>query len=56
MRLMKLLVPGLRIKRWLGLTLMGLVVLALGLAYLFALVEVYRATTPRHWLKRLVAS
>ncbi len=40
MRLMKLLVPGLRIKRWLGLTLLGLVVLALGLAYLF--VEVYR--------------
>ena len=40
MRLMKLLVPGLRIKRWLGLTLIGLVVLALGLAYLF--VELYR--------------
>lgn len=32
--------PGLRIKRWLGLTLVGLVVLALGLAYLF--VELYR--------------
>src|SRR5688572_7255819 len=41
MRLMKLLVPGLRIKRWLGLTLIGLVVLALGLAYLF--VELYRS-------------
>src|SRR5215208_5152525 len=40
MRLMKLLVPGLRIKRWLGLMLLGLVVLALGLAYLF--VEAYR--------------
>jgi uncharacterized cofD-like protein len=40
MRLLKLLVPGLRIKRWLGLTLVGLVVLALGLAYLF--VELYR--------------
>jgi hypothetical protein len=40
MRLMKLLIPGLRIKRWLGLTLIGLVVLALGLAYLF--VELYR--------------
>ena len=40
MRMMKLLVPGLRIKRWLGLTLIGLVVLALGLAYLF--VELYR--------------
>lgn len=40
MRVMKLLVPGLRIKRWLGLTLIGLVVLALGLAYLF--VELYR--------------
>ena len=40
MRVMKLLVPGLRIKRWLGLTLLGLVVLALGLAYLF--VELYR--------------
>src|SRR4051794_15202958 len=40
MRLLKLLVPGLRIKRWLGLTLIGLVVLALGLAYLF--VELYR--------------
>jgi uncharacterized cofD-like protein len=37
---MKLLVPGLHIKRWLGLTLLGLVVLALGLAYLF--VELYR--------------
>src|SRR3954454_8155345 len=40
MRLLKLLVPGYRIKRWLGLTLVGLVVLALGLAYL--LVELYR--------------
>src|SRR6187399_1988346 len=40
MRLLKLLVPGYRIKRWLGLTLIGLVVLALGLAYLF--VELYR--------------
>jgi uncharacterized cofD-like protein len=39
-RLLTLLVPGLRIKRWLGLTLVGLVVLALGLAYLF--VELYR--------------
>ena len=39
--MMKLLVPGLRIKRWLGLTLIGLVVLALGLAYLF--VELYRS-------------
>src|SRR5688572_26118118 len=41
MRLMKLLVPGLRIKRWLGLTLLGLVLLALGVAYL--LVELYRS-------------
>jgi uncharacterized cofD-like protein len=41
MRMMKLLVPGYRIKRWLGLTLIGLVVLALGLAYLF--VELYRS-------------
>src|SRR5918994_6876711 len=42
MRLLKkLLLPGLRIKRWLGLTLIGLVVLALGLAYLF--VEPYRS-------------
>ena len=40
MRLLKLMAPGLRIKRWLGLTLVGLVVLALGLAYLF--VEAYR--------------
>ena len=40
MRLLKLMAPGLRIKRWLGLTLVGLVVLALGLAYLF--VEFYR--------------
>ena len=40
MRLLKLLVPGFHIKRWLGLTLVGLVVLALGLAYLF--VELYR--------------
>ncbi len=40
MRVLKLLVPGLHIKRWLGLTLLGLVVLALGLAYLF--VELYR--------------
>jgi len=40
MRLLKLLLPGLNIKRWLGLTLLGLVVLALGLAYLF--VELYR--------------
>jgi uncharacterized cofD-like protein len=38
--MLKLLVPGLHIKRWLGLTLIGLVVLALGLAYLF--VELYR--------------
>ena len=37
---MKLLLPGLQVKRWLGLTLIGLVVLALGLAYLF--VELYR--------------
>jgi uncharacterized cofD-like protein len=43
MRLLKLLVPGLRIKRWLGLTLVGLVVLALGLAYLF--VEIYRTVS-----------
>jgi uncharacterized cofD-like protein len=41
MRMLKLLIPGLRIKRWLGLTLVGLVVLALGLAYLF--VELYRS-------------
>ncbi len=41
MRMLRLLVPGLRIKRWLGLTLLGLVVLALGLAYLF--VELYRS-------------
>ena len=41
MRLLKLLLPGLRIKRWFGLTLIGLVVLALGLAYLF--VELYRS-------------
>src|SRR3954453_5820035 len=40
MQILKLLVPGFRIKRWLGLTLLGLVVLALGLAYLF--VELYR--------------
>jgi uncharacterized cofD-like protein len=41
MRLLtKLMLPGLRVKRWLGLTLLGLVVLALGLAYLF--VEAYR--------------
>lgn len=39
-RFLKLLIPGLRVKRWLGLTLLGLVVLALGLAYLF--VELYR--------------
>src|SRR3954453_4716962 len=41
MRLLRLLLPGLRIKRWFGLTLIGLVVLALGLAYLF--VELYRS-------------
>jgi uncharacterized cofD-like protein len=41
LRVLKLLVPGLHIKRWLGLTLVGLVVLALGLAYLF--VEFYRS-------------
>src|SRR5260370_17383886 len=41
MRLLELLLPGLRIKRWFGLTLIGLVVLALGLAYLF--VELYRS-------------
>jgi uncharacterized cofD-like protein len=40
MRLLKLMIPGLGIKRWLGLTLLGLVILALGLAYLF--VEFYR--------------
>ncbi|MDP8923800.1 MAG: YvcK family protein [Chloroflexota bacterium] len=40
MRVLKLLVPGLHVKRWLGLTLLGLVILALGLAYLF--VEFYR--------------
>ena len=40
MRRLKLLLPGLRIKRWFGLTLIGLVVLALGLAYLF--VVLYR--------------
>jgi uncharacterized cofD-like protein len=40
MRLLKLLLPGLRVKRWFGMTLLGLVVLALGLAYLF--VELYR--------------
>lgn len=40
MRLLKLLIPGYRIKRWLGLTFIGLVVLALGFAYLF--VELYR--------------
>ena len=41
MHVLKLLIPGLHIKRWLGLTLLGLVVLALGLAYLF--VEIYRS-------------
>ena len=41
MRVLKLLIPGLHVKRWLGLTLVGLVVLALGLAYLF--VELYRS-------------
>jgi uncharacterized cofD-like protein len=41
MRLLRLLLPGLRIKRWFALTLIGLVVLALGLAYLF--VELYRS-------------
>src|SRR3954469_6351207 len=41
MRRLKLLLPGLHIKRWFGLTLIGLVVLALGLAYLF--VELYRS-------------
>ncbi|MCC6175298.1 MAG: YvcK family protein [Chloroflexi bacterium] len=40
LRFLRLLVPGLHLKRWLGLTLIGLVVLALGLAYLF--VELYR--------------
>ncbi len=43
MRLLKLMAPGLRIKRWLGLTLLGLVIVALGLAYL--LVEAYRTVT-----------
>ncbi|MBA2355273.1 MAG: hypothetical protein H0V80_11465, partial [Acidobacteria bacterium] len=43
MRVLKLLLPGLHIKRWLGLTLVGLVVLALGLAYLF--VDLYRTLT-----------
>jgi membrane-associated phospholipid phosphatase len=28
----------------------------LGLAYLYALVELYRATTPRHWLERLAGT
>jgi len=42
-RVLKLLLPGLHIKRWLGLTLVGLVVLALGLAYLF--VDLYRTLT-----------
>jgi uncharacterized cofD-like protein len=41
MRLKKLMAPGLRIKRWLGLTLLGLVIFALGLAYVF--VELYRS-------------
>ena len=41
MRFWKLMVPGLQVKRWLGLTLLGLVLLALGLAYLF--VELYRS-------------
>ncbi len=40
MRLLKLMAPGLRVKRWLGLLLVGLVVVALGLTYLF--VELYR--------------
>lgn len=40
MRLFRLLSPGLHLKRWLGLTLLGLVIVALGLAYI--LVEVYR--------------
>jgi uncharacterized cofD-like protein len=40
MRFLKLMAPGLRIKRWLGLTLIGLVIVALGLAYLF--IEIYR--------------
>ena len=40
-RMLRLLIPGFRIKRWLGLILIGLVVLALGLAYLF--VELYRS-------------
>ena len=40
MRLLKLMAPGVKLKRWLALLLVGLVVLALGLAYLF--VELYR--------------
>ena len=40
MQLFRLLIPGLRVKRWLGLLLVGLVLTSLGLTYL--LVEFYR--------------
>ncbi|MFN8524946.1 MAG: gluconeogenesis factor YvcK family protein [Chloroflexota bacterium] len=64
MQLLRLMTPGLSIKRWLGLTLLGLTIVALGMAYAF--VEIYRswpfpevATTltlqflPR-WLRALI--
>src|SRR4051795_10556380 len=40
MRMLKLLYPGMHLKRWIGLLVVGLVALSLGIAYI--LVEVYR--------------
>ncbi|MBV9175211.1 MAG: YvcK family protein [Chloroflexi bacterium] len=46
---MKLLKPGLHLKRWLGVLLLGMVVVSLGIAY--ALTEVYRGGTFPVWVQ-----
>lgn len=45
----KLLYPGMRIKRWVGLFLLGLIILGLGVAY--ALLDLYRTASVPEWVE-----
>src|SRR5882724_3652344 len=47
--MLKLLHPGLHLKRWFGVLVVGLVVISLGIGY--ALTEVYRSAVAPDWVQ-----
>ena len=46
--MLKLLYPGMRLKRWFGVLLVGLVIISLGIGYV--LTELYRSAVAPDWV------